>query len=93
MIVRISAEGQYRVGSATLDRVNEIDNRLVQAIADNDESEFSRLLGELEQVVRQEGQRIPAWEIAESDLVLPPPDTSLEEARRLFAVDGLIRER
>ncbi|MCL4545911.1 MAG: hypothetical protein M1118_15195 [Chloroflexi bacterium] len=89
MIVRIATEGQYQVGSDILERINEIDSRLVTAVQENDEAEFSRLLADLVGTVRQNGQVVPTEKIVESDLVLPPTDTSLEEARRLFAVDGL----
>ncbi len=85
MIVRISSEGQYRIGSATLDRVNDIDRELVSAVAGNDEAAFCRYLQEMVDVVRLEGQPVPPEQIVESDLVLPPPDTSLEEARALCA--------
>ncbi len=58
MIVRIATEGQYRVNSALLDRLNELDNRLIQLVA--------------------------------SDVILPAPDTTLDEAKSLFVNDGLI---
>ena len=90
MIVRIATEGQYQVGSDILERINEIDSRLVTAVQENDEAEFSRLLADLVGTVRQNGQVVPTEKIVESDLVLPPTDTSLEEARRLFAVDASI---
>ena len=90
MIVRIATEGQFRVSSTALDRLNEIDGKLLAAVEGNDETAFCRLLGEMIGVVRQEGQPVPDAEIVESDIVLPPSDTSLDEARHLFAPDGLI---
>jgi len=84
MIIRIATEGQYRIGGKTLSKVGDIDDRLLAAMHSEDKAEFSKLLGSLIDVVRKEGQPIPIDEIVESDLVLPPPDTSLEEARRLL---------
>ncbi len=84
MIVRIATEGQYRVDSGALDRIHDLDDRLMAATANDDEAEFHRLLHELADVVRGQGQRVPAQEIVESDLVVPPPDTSIQEARKLF---------
>ncbi len=84
MIVRIATEGQYRVDSGTLDRIDDLDNRLMAAMASEDEAEFHRLLHEMADVVRGQGQPVPAQEIVESDLVVPPPDTSIREARQLF---------
>jgi len=90
MIVRIATEGQYRVGSGTLDKIDEIDSHLTTAMAANDGTEFRRLLGQMVQVVRTEGQLLSTQEIVESDLVLPAPDTSLDEAKRLFPKGELL---
>jgi len=84
MIVRIANEGQYRVDSGALDEINEIDSRITAAMARNDGAEFRRLLGQMVEVVRSRGKPVPPHEIVESDLVLPSPDISLDEARRLF---------
>lgn len=90
MIVRIATEGQYRLGSASLDRLNEIDDKLMVAVEGNDESAFGRLLGEMLGVVRKDGRPIGADEIVESDIILPPSDATLEEVRAMFEADGLI---
>ena len=90
MIVRISTEGQYRLSSSALDRLNEIDGRMVDAAARSDEETFMRLLDEMLALVRSEGIPIPSDEIVESDIILPPPDTSMEEARELFQGEGVI---
>lgn len=90
MIVRIATEGQYRLESAYLDQLNSADNALVEAIAGGDEERFRILLQKMLDLVRQHGQPVPADEFVESDIILPPPDTTFEEARELFAGEGLI---
>ncbi len=90
MIVRIATEGQYRLESAYLDQLNSADNALVEAIAAGDEERFRILLQKMLDLVRQHGQPVPADEFVESDIILPPPDTTFEEARELFAGEGLI---
>lgn len=90
MIVRIATEGQYRLESAYLDELNSVDNALVEAIATGDEERFQALLQKMLDLVRQHGQPVPADEFVESDIILPPPDTTFEEARELFAGEGLI---
>ena len=90
MIVRISTEGQYRLQSALLDHLNQIDNRIVDAVAREDEAAFQQLFRELVAYVRSNGEVVPAEELAASDVILPPPDTSLREARELFADEGII---
>ncbi|MCS7051635.1 MAG: hypothetical protein NZL87_08485 [Thermomicrobium sp.] len=90
MIVRILTEGQYRVESSLYDRLNALDNTLVEAVAASDEARFQALLTELLDLVRRHGIPVSPDEFVESDVILPPPDTTLEEARHLFAGEGLI---
>jgi hypothetical protein len=90
MIVRISAEGQYRVSDALLDRLNQLDNRIVEVVAGGDEAEFARLYADMIALVRKEGSPLPVDEIISSEIVLPPPDITLEEARDLFIGEGLV---
>jgi hypothetical protein len=40
--------------------------------------------------IRANGQRVAEEEIATSDIILPPPDTTLAEARGLFAGEGAL---
>lgn len=89
MIVRISTEGQYRLSSALLDRVNEMDDQLVERIANCDESEFAERFAAMLELVRSEGEQVGADELVESHVILPRPDISLEEARSFFTGDGL----
>lgn len=90
MIVRILTEGQYRLDSSLYDELNALDNALVDAVAAGDEARFRTLLQELLETVRRHGIPVSADEFVESDVILPPPDTTLEEARHLFAGDGLL---
>jgi hypothetical protein len=90
VIVRILTEGQYRLDSSLYDELNALDNALVDAVAAGDEARFRTLLQELLETVRRHGIPVSADEFVESDVILPPPDTTLEEARHLFAGDGLL---
>ena len=90
MIVRISTEGQWRVSGGSLDRLNDVDNRLVDAIARGDKDKFKILYPQLFSIVRNEGDPVPEDEIVESDIVLPPPDASFAEVRNLFQGEGLV---
>jgi len=90
MIVRIHAEGQYRLNDADLDRLNDIDNQIVAAVERGDEAAFRRLLGEMLAYVRQHGQPLPPDELVESDFILPNDDLTFQEAQRVFTGEGLI---
>ena len=90
MIVRIATEGQYSLDSSYYDQLNTIDNRLVQTLALGDQEAFRVLFGELLDIVRTHGTRLSAEDLVESHVVLPPPDTTFEEATELFTGEGLV---
>ncbi|MGH2544399.1 MAG: PspA-associated protein PspAA [Ardenticatenaceae bacterium] len=89
MIVRISTEGQYRLSSALLDEVNEMDNALVGRIAECEEDEFRERFSAILDLVRDRGEKLPDDELVESHFILPRPDITLEEARDFFTGEGL----
>ncbi|CAB1130150.1 conserved protein of unknown function [Candidatus Hydrogenisulfobacillus filiaventi] len=90
MIVRILSEGQYRVDDAQAARLDRYDEDLLTAVERNDEGAFRRLFEAVIDLVRQ-GERLGDTLPVQSDLILPPADTTLEEARRYLetpATDG-----
>jgi hypothetical protein len=90
MIIRISTEGQYRMKSAHLDTLSEIDEKIIAAVANEHHDEYNRLFNEMLETVRSNGEPLDPEELLESAIVLPPPDTTFEEARKLFVGDGVI---
>ena len=53
-------------------------------------SGFDTLLKKMLDLVRTQGSPLPVDEIVESDLILPEPDLTLEEAQVLFVGEGLL---
>jgi hypothetical protein len=90
VIVRIATEGQYELTESDEQGLNELDKRAVAACNAGDEQQFRDSFAELLTFVRTNGQAIPADQLAPSDVILPPPDTSLEEAKAEFTGEGLI---
>jgi hypothetical protein len=90
MIVRIASEGQYKIASAVLDELNEFDSRLIQVVASGDGAAFGKVLGDMLTLVRTKGTPVAAEELVASDVILPAPDVTIDEARHLFTGDGLI---
>jgi hypothetical protein len=90
MIVRISGEGQFRVGDDHAPRLNELDNRAVNAVEDGDETGFRELWTQMLELVKADGNEVADEELVESDVILPPRDISFEEARAEFSGEGLI---
>ena len=90
MIVRLSGEGQYRLPDEDAERLNELDNRAVKAVEADDEQGFRELWEQMLALVETDGSPLPDDELAESDVILPPRDLSLEEAKAEFTGEGLI---
>ena len=90
MIIRITSEGQFNLPGSFVDQLNEIDNELVEAVEVADRSSYDTLLKKMLDLVRTEGSPLPVDEIVESDLILPEPDLTLEEAQVLFVGEGLL---
>ncbi|MGH2843353.1 MAG: PspA-associated protein PspAA [Solirubrobacteraceae bacterium] len=87
MIIRIATEGQYSV--ADQERLHELDNAAVVAADGGSEAEFRSAYDALLEFVRG-GEILDADHLGASDLILPPPDVSLAEARSEFTGEGLL---
>ena len=90
MIVRISTEDQYRLPDDDAARLNELDNDAVAAVEAGDEDRFHEVFEQMLDLVRRAGTPLDEDELAESDVILPPPDLSFTEAAHEFTGDGLI---
>jgi hypothetical protein len=90
MIVRISNEGQYEVPDEDTTALNELDNAAVSACEASDEESFRNAFNLLLDYVRTKGKPVDDDALFGSDIILPPPDVSLEEARTEFQGEGLI---
>ncbi|MDP8959881.1 MAG: hypothetical protein M3N51_12020 [Actinomycetota bacterium] len=90
MIVRILGEGQFDVPDSDLDDLNELDDRLVEAVEAGDHQGFREALGRLLEAVRAHASPHAPDALDPSDLVLPGADSSLEEVRALLSDEGLV---
>ncbi|NYT01223.1 MAG: hypothetical protein GKC10_00435 [Methanosarcinales archaeon] len=92
MIIRIMGEGQYSVSENLVKELNAIDNSIVEHVNRCDEASYRRELANLIATVRSKGQKVKAEEIVSSDLIVPPEDLSLEEAKDIFCGQGIIED-
>jgi hypothetical protein len=90
VIVRIMAEGQYRVDDETARRLNELDEQVGAAVESGDEQQARSLLVQLAQAVRDGGERLDDADLSPSEAIVPPEDLSLDELRELLEGEGLI---
>ena len=90
MIIRILTEGQWRFPAAMLDDLNDIDNSIVDVLADDNEGEFRNLLDKMIAMVKDNGTPLELDELEESDAIIPEPDITIEEAKELFVGAGIV---
>jgi PspA-Associated protein len=90
VIVRIFNEGQYRLADSLRDRLNELDRECQEKVEAGDADGFKTSYAQLLELIRSEGEELPNDDLSSSDVMLPPPDTTLEEAREEFSMSGLI---
>jgi hypothetical protein len=89
MIVRIATEGQYQLPDGEIDRLNQLDDAVVAAVESADRAEFERRFAALLDHARS-GEALDDDHLAPSDLIIPPPDLTLDEAAGEFVGEGLI---
>ena len=90
MIARIATESQYRLDDDAAAQLNELDNDAVAAVESGDEDRFHEVFEQMLDFVRREGTPLGEDELEESDVILPPPDTTFVEAGAEFTGEGLI---
>jgi hypothetical protein len=90
MIVRISGEDQYKLADSEAGQLNELENGVAALVEAGSEDGFSEAYAALLDFVRSHGRPIGDDELETSEVILPPPDLTFEEAGREFTGEGLI---
>jgi len=91
MIIRILGDGQYRLDDNLVERVNKIDNRIVNHVSRGNRVEYAQDLANLISTIKELAEPLDPVEILPSDIIIPPSDLSFEEARKVFCDEGLIK--
>jgi hypothetical protein len=90
VIVRILGEGQLEVADSAADELNGLDRELEAAVEKNDEAGYRTALDALLERVRSIGAPVRADALQPSALILPQPDLTMDEVRKLLTDEGLI---
>ena len=90
MIVRISGEDQYEIAGDDYTQLNDLDDAVVAAVAAGDEEQYAKTFATFIEYIRSNGTELGDDDLRESDIIVPPSDTDLEEAKRDFSGEGLI---
>ncbi|BDC36264.1 PspA-associated protein PspAA [Candidatus Methanoliparum sp. LAM-1] len=88
MIVRIMTDHQYEVDDSLLEELNEIDNRIVSLVEKDDES-FIDDLKKLIKIVKERGKILDDSLLKNSEIIIPPEDIRLDEAKKIFMGEGI----
>ena len=90
MIVRIATDGQYRLPDGDVERLNALDDDAQEAVDAGDEARFQRVLAQMVELVRSDGEPLDDDELVESEVIIPPPDSPIAEVGANFDGEGLI---
>ena len=99
IIVRISGKGQFKINSEILDKINKIDNSIVDLIENyssgasdykTTQKDLQNKLKEMVSLITSNGQPLDHKEIVQSETIIPDSDLSIEEATKIFKGEGVI---
>ena len=104
IIVRISGQGQYKINRDTQDKIDEIDDSIVDIFEQSGsttvnqdavkskegERELRDKLTRIVDIVTTDGTKVNDKEIVESNIIIPNPDISFENAKKIFRGEGII---
>jgi hypothetical protein len=90
MIVRILGEGQLEVPESEVAGLNQLDAALESAVERDDAASFGPALAALLAKVREVGSPTEAGDLRPSELIIPQPDATMDEVRKMLTDDGLI---
>ena len=90
MLVRISGTGHFELDDAATAELHRLDGPLTAAMHDGNEAEFHRVLHQIVSFIHDNGRPISHDAVLPSELIVPPDDISLEEARRFFHDDDIM---
>jgi hypothetical protein len=85
VIVRILGDGQYRAPDSLAEQLAAVDRLIDADLLAGDPAAFASHMAALIELVRREGTPLDDGAPAPSDMVIPPPDITLDELRALLA--------
>jgi hypothetical protein len=91
MIVRISGTGQYELNDDAVRKLDELDTCLTDAYQSGSDTEFRSCLHDTITFVQQNGTQVGDDRVVPSDVIIPPDDSGLEDARSYMTDEGLMQ--
>jgi phage shock protein A len=82
--VRIAGEDQYLLPESARVALETMDEALVRAVSTGDEAEFTKMVNRVISYIRQTGTKLPKEDARPSDVIVPPADTTLADAKKML---------
>ncbi len=90
MILRVFGVGQFEVPDEAMMELNELDDALTGPVEQHDEEALHAGLEKVLEAVKRLGTPVADDFLGPSDLLLPGPDSTVDEIRELLSEEGLI---
>jgi PspAA-like protein len=91
VIVRISGTGQYELDDDAVRKLDELDTALTDAYAAGDDAQFRECLRNTVTFIQGTGTPVPSDQVVPSEVIVPPEDSGLEDARDYMSDEGLMQ--
>ena len=83
-VVRVLGQNRFRIANSIRPALDGLDAALEMAVDKNDADSFAQLVKQLGLLIASNGTALDETDTTKADLVLPSPDMTLEEAKKLF---------
>jgi phage shock protein A len=83
-VVRVLGQNRFRIANSIRPALDGLDSALEMAVEKNDADSFAQLVKQLGLLITTNGTALNDTDTTKADIVLPSPDMTLEEAKKLF---------
>ncbi|WP_298336159.1 PspA/IM30 family protein [Ferrimicrobium sp.] len=83
-VVRVLGQNRFRIPNSIRPALDGLDAALEMAVDKNDAESFAQLVKQLGLLVSTNGTALEETDTTKADIVLPSPDMTLDEAKKLF---------
>lgn len=87
IVVRVAGDQQYKLPESIRPALDGLDSALAMVVEAGDVDGFGKCTAELSKLIEANGEKLPPDDLRPSDLIVPSPEMTIEEAKSLLA-DG-----
>ena len=90
MILRVLGIGQFELPDDAVTELNSLDDALTGPVEQHDDEALHAGLEKILEAVHRLGTKLPDDYLGPSDMLMPGPDSTVDEIRELLTEEGLI---